>query len=261
MKLLKSYICGCVRNCEPFLPDVFQNIEKVTNLLDDYHIVIAFDESTDNSLQMLYDLKTHFPDKITILFNNEPLDSLRIKNICAARNKVLEFMNNDVYNFEYFIMMDMDDVCATPININVLDEFFQKERDEKESGWDVLTFYRKPYYDIWALSVSPYCFSCWNFPKGEETLQQIRDFLYEKIDVLDKDELFQVKSAFNGFAIYRRKVVVDCHYEWNIHYNMKLLGNDLIYETSNALRQPLIRCPMDQDCEHRFFSFKCYREK
>ena len=254
MALLKSYICGCVRNCKTFLPDVFQNIEKIITLLDDYHIVIAFDESNDNSLQILYEMQLRFPGKMTILCHDENIGLLRVKNICAARNRLLDFMNTDNRDFEYFIMMDMDDVCASPIQLNVLDEFFQKERLGEETGeWDVLTFYRKPYYDIWALSVSPYCFSCWSFPDGNAAVLQIRDFLHKTIDSMQPDDLFPVKSAFNGLAIYRRAAVKNCRYEWNIRNNVQLLGHELINETRNAIRQPVVRSQMDQDCEHRFF--------
>ena len=255
MKPIKSYICGCVRNCNSFLTDVFKNIEQIITLLDDYHIVIAFDQSNDNSLQTLYKIKALFHGKMTILLHNEPLGHLRVKNISLGRNRILEFMKHDSHNadFDYFIMMDMDDVCASPIQLDILNGFFQKEKRKEDGGWDVLTFNRKPYYDIWALSVSPYCFSCWNFPDGKKAIDQIRNFIHESMDKLSNDEFMSVKSAFNGFALYRRESVVDCHYEWNIHHTVRLLGDDLIKETRNALRQPVIRGQKDQDCEHRFF--------
>jgi hypothetical protein len=255
MAPMKSYICGCVRNCKSFLVNVFKNIEKIITLLDDYHIVIAFDESNDNSLEVLYDIKARFNGKMTILLNNESASNLHVKNICMARNRLLDFMQQDATNvgFDYFIMMDMDDVCASPIRLDILNGFLQKERRKEDGGWDVLTFFKKPYYDIWALSVSPYCFSCWNFPNGKKAVTQIQNFLHESMDKLSSDELLPVKSAFNGFAIYRRESVVNCHYEWNIHNNVRLLGDDSIMETRNALRQPVIRSNWDQDCEHRFF--------
>ena len=46
-------ICGAVKNCEPYLNKVFENIEKIGSLFDDYKIVIYYDSSTDNTLNVL----------------------------------------------------------------------------------------------------------------------------------------------------------------------------------------------------------------
>ena len=119
---LKSYICGCARNCKEFLPKVFINIEKIIELLDDFHIVIAFDMSNDATLHELYEWRIKFRNKMTILHNNQDLSYLRVKNISNARNRILRYIeeDNEHADFHYFINMDMDDVCASPININVL---------------------------------------------------------------------------------------------------------------------------------------------
>tara|TARA_Y100000389_G_scaffold43890_1_gene38590 strand:- start:655 stop:1485 length:831 start_codon:yes stop_codon:yes gene_type:complete len=256
MKEIKGYICGCVRNCESFLRDVFHNIEKVTTLLDDYHIYIAFDQSDDLSLDVLREMQTHFSGKMSVLVNENVVGPMRVKNISNARNRLLQAINNDARNFDYFIMMDMDDVCASPIHTDVLQHFFEEERTNpptESRKWDVLTFYRRPYYDIWAVSADPFYFSCWNFPNGHDVVRKMRKFLYDKIDKMDPNELYPVHSAFNGFAIYRRDAVKNCHYEWHIDNAVKLLGNELIAKTCRAVNQSTIRCKMDQDCEHRFF--------
>ena len=36
---MKCCICGPVRNCEPFLDKVFENIEKIGSLFEDYEIL------------------------------------------------------------------------------------------------------------------------------------------------------------------------------------------------------------------------------
>ena len=254
MNPLKSYICGCARNCKEFLPKVFINIEKIIELLDDFHIVIAFDMSNDATLHELYEWRTKFRNKMTIVHNNEDLSYLRVKNISNARNRILRYMeeDNEHTDFHYFINMDMDDVCASPININVLEDVLNKERNG-ESKWDVLSFYRNPYYDVWAFSGKPYYFSCWNFPRGFEAVAQIRDYLESELDNRDAEDLMEVLSAFNGFAIYRKSAMKDCYYDWNIRSSANLLGKERIEETAEALRQYVIRAKMDQDCEHRFF--------
>ena len=46
-------ICGPVKNCAPYLKKVFENIEKIGSIFDDYKIVIYYDKSSDNSLELL----------------------------------------------------------------------------------------------------------------------------------------------------------------------------------------------------------------
>jgi glycosyltransferase involved in cell wall biosynthesis len=46
-------ICGPVKNCGPYLPKVFENIEKMGSLFDDYKIVVYYDKSNDNTLDIL----------------------------------------------------------------------------------------------------------------------------------------------------------------------------------------------------------------
>ena len=43
MTYFKSYICGCAYNVEPYLNDVFKNIQTLCELLDDYYLIICYD--------------------------------------------------------------------------------------------------------------------------------------------------------------------------------------------------------------------------
>ena len=46
-------ICGPVKNCGPYLNKVFENIEKLGSLFNEYKIVIYYDHSSDNTLELL----------------------------------------------------------------------------------------------------------------------------------------------------------------------------------------------------------------
>ena len=68
-----------------------------------------------------------------------------------------------IYNYieciDYHIMIDCDDVSINPVNLEPL-------KYDLETGinkWDGLTFNKKKYYDLWALSKYPYSFSCMHF--------------------------------------------------------------------------------------------------
>jgi hypothetical protein len=50
------------------------------------------------------------------------MTNIRTQNICNARNKLLNYLNNLDYKIDYFIMMDFDDVSSKKINIEVLSD-------------------------------------------------------------------------------------------------------------------------------------------
>ena len=52
-KGLKCCICGPVRNCGKYLSRVLENIEKIGALFEEYVIIISYDKSDDNSLEIL----------------------------------------------------------------------------------------------------------------------------------------------------------------------------------------------------------------
>ena len=134
-------ICGCVKNCERYLDDVFKNIEKIQSLFEKSKILISFDISDDYSLKKLAQLKSSF--NMDIIINKDPLTNSRTVNIQQARNKMLNKIYQEYNDFTYFIMIDMDDVSSKPINIDIL-----KEGLDKQTMWDGLFFNNENYYDL-----------------------------------------------------------------------------------------------------------------
>ena len=53
LKSMKCCFCGTVRNCAPYLEKNLQNIEIISQLFEDYEIIIVYDKSDDNSLEIL----------------------------------------------------------------------------------------------------------------------------------------------------------------------------------------------------------------
>lgn len=265
-RCLKTYICGCVKNCDQHLHKVFENINQIIELFDDYHILIAFDTSSDKSLRTLCDIKKQFPnEKFEILINRNSCSSIRTQNIANARNKLVnaiyEKKTTDKFkDFEYFIMMDMDDVCAVPMDITVLQKYIDYEYANTPLPWDALSFNRPGYYDAWALSVKPYVFSCWNFPKGREVVIEMRKYINELLIQTDKVDpakgLLPVMSAFNGFAIYRISKFDRVQYEWNIYKNIEIIPISDINTMAQQVKQPIAYRVQDDDCEHRYFHIR-----
>jgi hypothetical protein len=162
--------------------------------------------------------------------------------------------------FDYFIMMDMDDVCAGNMDINVLKYYLDKYDN---TLWDTLSFNKYNYPDIWALSIEPYVFSCWHFPGGYDVVKIIANYVSNKLNKLNKHDLLECMSAFNGFAIYRKDKFIDSMYDWQIHNSLELFSDELICKNEKYLGKNLtidttyhkVIHPLT-DCEHRYFHLK-----
>jgi mannosyltransferase OCH1-like enzyme len=260
------YICGCVLNCEKYLKNVFKNITKIGKLFDNYKVIIAYDDSTDNSLNVLYQLKNELYNicQFEIIINNNKLSQYKTENISNARNSILNFIrsdNNDDYN--YFIIMDLDNVCEKEIDISILD------KNLKNNNWDSLSFNRKDYYDIWALSIKPFVTSCWNWHETQMDSSFVIDIMKDHISTalnnLNENDLLQCYSAFNGFAIYKKDKFINCEYSNNIFKSHGLINNNLIQENLNELnkitgKNNSLHMNLLEDCEHRYFHLSAIKK-
>ena len=259
MNKIKTYICGCAKDVGSYLDDVFNNIGFIGELFDDFHIIIYYDESDDNTLVKLNEYYEYYQSKMTVLIGKEPLTNIRTQNIANARNgiltKIKEFNNDE---FQYFIMMDMDEVCSSKFNKNALDTYLQYERTNNPLSWDALSFNRIIYYDLWALSIDPYGFSCNHYENTHKVKNQMIHFLKEELGkVILKNPntgLLPCISAFNGFAIYRKDQFINIKYEWNIHKTLIIYPRLNIDKMSRVVfQQPISR---HDDCEHRYFHIR-----
>ena len=85
---LKCVITGPVKNCAPYLDKVFKNIEKIGSLFEDYEIIIYYDKSNDNTLEILkqYQQKNN---KLKFYVNLDKVSKYRTHRIAKARNYCL----------------------------------------------------------------------------------------------------------------------------------------------------------------------------
>ena len=97
-------ICGPIKNCGSYLTKIFDNIEKIGSLFDDYKIVIFYDNSNDNTLDILkkYQLKN---PRLLFYVNKQPTSKFRTHNIAYARNFCLKYIRDNVETFPYFIII------------------------------------------------------------------------------------------------------------------------------------------------------------
>jgi hypothetical protein len=248
------FICGTVRNCEPHLDAAFANIKLLARLFADYRIIMSFDVSDDSSLLKLIQHKREHGNKMDIHVNVNPMSNIRTENIANARNKCLNWMRgltSKEYNADYFIMIDMDNVCTSPINLDV----FKRTMDLSEK-WDSVSFNRSRYYDLWAVSIDAYIYSCWGWWSPREVVDHMQEYVVEKLRNTPVGEFVECRSAFNGFAIYKTAMFLDCNYDWRMpkqYMNLEdLLEQQRILWGVGSL-SPLEQQTDEPDCEHRAF--------
>lgn len=266
-----AYIAGCVRNCGDYLLRVFNNIDKLTGLFNEWKIVMIYDESVDSTLPTLMELKSRYGEKLQIIQNPFLRAPQRTQNISNARNTFMDiiygysrennYMENGVVNpnardffgdkvKDYFIWIDCDDVGSHELDVGLVAPFIER------TDWDCLTFNRPIYYDLWALSVDPYVVSCWDW--GDKSLdvgKAMCKFITSRLKSLRADELLECYSAFNGFGIYRTPKFVGCAYTAETEFIQTLPRESVNKCIREFGKVPYMRTQTEyrENCEHRAF--------
>lgn len=148
--------------------------------------------------------------------------------------------------------MDFDDVNCKEVTPISLEKYLKRE------DWDALSFNTTPkYYDIWALSIYPYCFSYNHFQNNVQNYNIIQAYVSYLLKNLPPDQLLSCISAFNGFSIYRTNKFLNTYYDGrirldlipkeNLAAHMKVAKSKLVYKKYITVDGRY------EDCEHRAF--------
>jgi hypothetical protein len=253
-------ICGPVKNCGPYLLKVFENIELIGSLFDDYKIIIFYDNSTDNTLDILKDYQNK-NDKLIFYINTTTISKFRTHRLAYARNFCLNFVKKNKELFPYFIMMDFDNVNSKNINIEIL------KKSLIRNDWDGLSFNTHPiYYDTWALSIKPFYFSYLHFKFNNYYRNDdlIKNYINELFKLIPKNLLIKCLSAFGGFSIYRTNKFLDTYYDGRIR--LDLIEPNLLNEQKKFLKTKITFNQKSdlvntnyEDCEHRAFHLQAIK--
>jgi hypothetical protein len=158
-------------------------------------------------------------------------------------------------DYDYFIMMDFDEPNAKPnVHLNVLAYYLHDNHE-----WDALSFDTVPdYYDIWALSLRPFCFSYNHFRNTQtNNYHYIQSYIRKILQKCPDDKLIKCISAFNGFGVYRLSAFKHARYDGRT--NIREIPEHFIHMHSAAADSPLYFDdlghvdPQHEECEHRLF--------
>jgi hypothetical protein len=245
----KCCICAAVKDVGCHLPAIFANMEKIGSIFQDYRVVFFYDTSDlsyDNTLGVIKEYQRRNP-KVSLIVNPTPLTNVvKTRKLAHARNACLQYIREQCPTFQYFVVIDCDEIGAPPIKIDRFKKYLQR------TDWDALSFNRSHYYDLWALSMRELIYSCWHFQKPH-ALPVYQNAIDNALRNCQPGGLVQVYSAFGGFAIYRTAKFIDCLYDGTsrldvippflLKKNVELCGEVSPYQWDGP----------DQDCEHRSF--------
>ena len=248
-------LCFCVRDCEPYLSSVFQNIDRMRQQLTEYKIycIFVYDNCIDNSEEILKQYQANYPDDI-IVHNIPNTSALRTVRIAKARNVCLYFVYKILTDISYHFMIDCDDVCQNNWNIDIISKYLQNSEND---DWDSISFNRPIYYDIWALLFDDFKHHCWGFgSESNQIINLIQMIITNKIKD-SKTDTIEVLSAFNGFAIYKTERFRDIYYDGTCKSNIELITYQERNKTINILKKKYgINAQIDEtgmSCEHIFY--------
>jgi hypothetical protein len=271
------YICGTVKNCGKYLDNVLKNMETIGALFSSYKIIISYDDSSDNSLEILKEYQQQNQETMILHVNTEQLYEYRVYNIAKGRNKCLNIIRDQISReeseYEYFIMMDCDDVCSDIRDLEPLEYYLLNDKDDNDDNdddddnkltniyswdsnkgsnnkicWDSISFNKDPYYDLWALSKYPYSFSCMHFKDYLDWGKYIDKIIAKT----PPRTLIPCLSAFNGFAIYKTNKFLNCYYD--PRPRVDLLPPHLIKKNEEISGPIFLKGKAGLiDCEHRSF--------
>lgn len=249
----------CVLNNEKGLPAVLNNITvlREANIFKNVQIVAFYDQSKDQSLQLLKQYQRQYPS--TMIYENpEPLNAPRPERIAYARNGILKMIRENFFYYDFFAMMDSNDYsCVGRIRPQVLKEML-KRIDE----WDSISFDREDgYYDFWALSYSPFVYSFNHFENWDDAVKKMRSDFTARLEHHKREtpnQLIRVYSAFNGFSLYKSSLFLDSRYSSDIH--MLAFPQGTVQTHCETIGQN-ITGNYKYDCEHRFFHLDAIRRK
>jgi hypothetical protein len=218
MNSLKIIFCGLAQNCEFFLPSVFKNIDRISELATDVGYIFIENDSSDATKKILIDWgrsKTNFTFLNMDGLGQLPIRTLRLEYL---RNAYVQFIKNDpkLNQFDYLIVLDMDDVNSSGLDISKISESIEFLEQEKDRA-GVFANQLGTYYDMWALRHQKLCpLDVWeeifdyvqSFKVSDEVAYQ--NTIQKRIFSIDlQDDYLEVDSAFGGLGIYKLSYVLN----------------------------------------------------
>jgi len=198
-------------------------LRHITALFKDFRIIIYENDSKDNTKIILKNWNSTNPDKIHISINNidstktipsaktnssvNPFFSyIRINKMATLRNMYMEYIEQQGWNADYLIVVDLD---VSQLYLGPILTSFRTERE-----WDAVCAFgystspklRKRYHDTYALTE-------WGSEKEPQTEAIIKRNADKYGKLCSTNDWIRIASGFGGLAIYKFEAVKGLRYK------------------------------------------------
>ena len=210
----KALLVGTARNIQKSIRTEMPKLVRELSTNFDLKIFIVESDSNDSTVAELSNLKNLIPDFDYVSLGNlaEEIPD-RVSRIRHCRNTYVEEIrsNTNYKDSEFIIVADLDGVNS---KINAIDITNAMQLD---LDWDGLMANQSaPYYDLYALRhdlLMPRNFLIDINSSPGRNVSLRKKFIWEKMVRIDpRTEPILVKSAFGGFAIYKKWIFENFDY-------------------------------------------------
>jgi len=243
---MKLLIAGTCRDIEKYWENTKKSLDIIFNSVEDYICVLVESNSSDNTLNCINNWAKQDINK-RIIISLGKLDEYiysRTMRIAKGRNTYMQYFrdnnffdnndNNNDNNYEYMLVVDLDDMLNIESN-------FKEQLDScfKIKDWDAMSSNRNDkYYDIWALRSNSeilFCdFDCNNNDNSRISISFCRYSGRKIVNIIPENErkkeykknpeilwkniprnygFIECTSAFGGMTLYKIKMIKDKVYD------------------------------------------------
>ena len=251
----KIVVCCLCRNSELYIEKFFKRIRKTCDRFKEYKIVLFENDSTDNTRYIIkqeqqYDkniilikcCETDCDCKLNIkkMYDIGSFSPSRIEKMANFRNKYLEYVQTNLKDYNYMLVIDVDLVDDGEYSdyglFHTLAFDFDAIAINGRVGIPGSFGTISAPYDALAFSYSEEDFSSRDFMKLYYSMNsRIKEHL-ENDELMKKTRLLKVQSAFNGLCLYNIKSIIGSKYDSktpcehrDLHKNMIMNGFDKIF--------------------------------
>jgi len=174
----KLVITGCGRNVSSFIPAVKNTIRRYASLFSECSCVFIVSDSNDDTVQQLEELNKTISTIVIDLGDLRDKKPIRESRLALCRNYYLDYIQNNLSNYDYMLILDLDEVCIGPVSKKSIKSNFMYQ------GWDMICAnVRGHYYDLHAL-------------RGCDSIDRFTT-------IQPSDQPIRVTSAFGGAAFVK----------------------------------------------------------
>jgi hypothetical protein len=188
-------------------------MDEIGKQFKNYKILIYENDSKDFTRKKLIENKK---DHYHYIFEDNITIENRTERIAYCRNKLLSYINKSCMDYDYLLMVDLDDILASGKLIETINTCFLYKPEQ----WDAMfANCSDKYYDIFALRKKKYLTSCcWNDTNTLKLQGIDHNTAYNKciakyiINYPTDKKLIPVISAFGGAGLYKLTSIGDSTY-------------------------------------------------